>query len=134
GSYWRTFEQFIREHLLRLNLISEEDFNLFYITDSVDEAVEEILHFYRVFHSYRYVRGKMVIRLNREIGADAVEELNREFADLVAGGKIRLSRALREERDEKAIIGLPRLVFRVDRGRPGRIRQLINAVNRCDPK
>lgn len=133
GSYWRNFEQFIREHLLRLNLISEEDFNLFRITDSVDEAVNEILHFYRVFHSYRYVRDKMVIRLNREIGADAVELLNREFADLVAGGKIHLGRALREERDEKAIIDLPRLVFRVDRGRAGRIRELLNAVNRFDP-
>jgi len=133
GSYWKTFEQFIREHLFRLSLISEEDFNLFKVTDSVDEAVREVLHFYRVFHSYRYVRDKMVIRLKRNIQARALGRLNREFEDLLVSGKIRQRDALKEERNEKSIIGLPRLVFRVKRSRPGRIRQLINAINACDP-
>ena len=129
GSYWKTFEQFIREHLLRLKLISEEDFNLFMITDSVDAAVEEILHFYRVFHSYRYVRDKMVIRLNRNIDQEAVGHLNKDFADLIVSGKIRQREALKEERNEQAIIDLPRLVFRAKRSSPGRIRELINTIN-----
>lgn len=132
GSYWRTFEQFLREHLFRLKLISEEDFNLFKITDSVDEAVAEILHFYRVFHSYRHVRGKMVIRLHRKLSSSAVAQLNRDFADLIDGGKMRQREALREEHNEKAIIDLPRLVFRVHRKRPGRIRELIDAINTFD--
>ena len=132
GSYWRTFEQFLREHLLRLKLISEEDFNLFMITDSVDAAVEEILHFYRVFHSYRYVRDKMVIRLNRNIDQEAVGHLNKDFADLIVSGKIRQREALKEERNEQAIIDLPRLVFRAKRSSPGRIRELINTINSFD--
>ncbi len=132
GSYWRTYEQFIREHLFRLNLISEEDFNLFKITDSVDEAVAEILHFYRVFHSYRHVRDKMVIRLNRKIHPEAVEKLNRDFADLLVRGKIRQQGALKEESNEKSIADLPRLVFRANRSRPGRIRQFINEINSFD--
>lgn len=132
GSYWKTFEQFIREHLFRLKLISEEDFNLFKITDSVDEAVAEVLHFYRVFHSYRYVRDKMVIRLNRNIHSQAVDQLNLDFADLIVSGKIKQRAALKEESNERAIIELPRLVFRVERSRPGRIRELLDAINNCD--
>ncbi len=132
GSYWKTFEQFIREHLFRLGLISEEDFSLFKITDSVDEAVAEVLHFYRVFHSYRHVKGKMVIRLNRNIHEQALAQLNEDFADLLVGGKIKQCAALQEERNERSIIDLPRLVFRAKRSRPGRIRELINAINSCD--
>ncbi len=38
---------------------------LYRLTDSVDEAVAEILGFFRVYHSMRYVHGKLVLRLNR---------------------------------------------------------------------
>lgn len=132
GSYWKTFEQFIREHLFRLGLISEEDFNLFKITDSVDEAVAELLHFYRVFHSYRYVNGKMVIRLHRNIHPEAVAQLNIDFEDIIVEGGIRQQSALKEESNEESINDLPRLVFRVKRCCPGRIRALINAINDCE--
>ena len=68
GKYWKTWKQFIEEHLLRLGLISPEDFFLFKVTDDIDEAVAEITHFYSNFHSYRYVKDKMVFRL-RNIAA-----------------------------------------------------------------
>ena len=32
GSYWKTFARFLREHLLRLELISEEDLDFFTVT------------------------------------------------------------------------------------------------------
>ena len=39
--------------LLARKLISEEDLHLFKVTNSVEEAVAEIVNFYRVYHSMR---------------------------------------------------------------------------------
>ncbi|MCB1234963.1 MAG: TIGR00730 family Rossman fold protein, partial [Verrucomicrobiae bacterium] len=104
GSYWKTFQQFIKEHLLRLGLISPEDLHLFKVTDDIEEAVEEILTFYSVFHSYRFVRDLIVIRTHREIPPEVVAELNCDFYDIVKGkGEIQASKALPEEANEHAI-------------------------------
>ncbi|HEY2329072.1 MAG TPA: LOG family protein, partial [Verrucomicrobiae bacterium] len=53
GTYWKTWDKHIREHLLRDKLISPDDLNLYQITDSADEAVKVITRFYRNFHSTR---------------------------------------------------------------------------------
>jgi predicted Rossmann-fold nucleotide-binding protein len=54
----------VRKHLLKRGKIAEEDFNLFTVTDSITKAADEIAHFYKNYHSVRYVRDRMVIRLN----------------------------------------------------------------------
>lgn len=129
GTYWKFWAQFNREHLLRLRLISENDFSLYKVTDDVEEAVAEITRFYRVFHSYRYVGDKLVMRLTQPLSADEVARLGDEFADLVKSGAITQGDALEEESDEPELSGLPRLVFRHRRGDYGRLRQFIDAVN-----
>ncbi len=129
GTYWKTFDRFLRDHLLRLGLISPDDFSLIRITDSVDEAVEEIERFYTVFHSYRYVGRQVVIRLNWELDASVVDDINRSFVDLLRQGGFRQSGALPEEADEPEIAALPRLVFDDKRSRFGRLRQLIDFIN-----
>ena len=50
GAYWETWRRFLEDSLLKFGLISAEDFHLFRITSSVEEAVREIHGFYRVFH------------------------------------------------------------------------------------
>src|SRR6201999_3611175 len=40
STYWRTWDKHMREHLLRHNLISAPDLNLYYITESADDAVK----------------------------------------------------------------------------------------------
>jgi len=47
GTYWKAWNQFVEEHLYRLNLISKSDFSLYKVTDSVEEAVAEIVNFLR---------------------------------------------------------------------------------------
>jgi hypothetical protein len=49
---------------------------------------------------------------------------------VLAGGRFRLSAALPDERDEPELASLPRLVFRFDRRSLGRLRQLIDELNR----
>jgi predicted Rossmann-fold nucleotide-binding protein len=55
GTYWKIWKRYGEEHLLRRGLISPEDMGLFTVTDDIDEAVDEIKTFYRVYHSSRYV-------------------------------------------------------------------------------
>jgi uncharacterized protein (TIGR00730 family) len=129
GTYWKFWARFIREHLLRLNLISEHDFALYKVTDDVEEAVEEITRFYRVFHSYRYVGDKLVIRLLKPLAAGEPARLAAAFADLVKSGAMTQRGPLEEEGDEPEMNALPRLVFRHRRGAYGRLRQLIDAIN-----
>src|SRR4051794_21190437 len=66
GDYWVRWNHFVTEVLLPRRLISPADLALYKVTDSVDEAVKEILDFYRVYHSMRYVGGDLVLRLQRK--------------------------------------------------------------------
>ena len=134
GSYWKTYLQFLKEHLLRLGMISEEDLYFFKITDDVDVAVEEILHFYKNFHSYRHVRDQLVIRLNQALTDEAVAALNRSFPDLVAEGEFQQGKALPEERNEEEIVNLPRLIFTPKKRNYGRFRVLIDSINTLQTK
>src|SRR5580698_5479748 len=51
GSFWKTWDAYIRDHLLKAKLISPEDLSLYQITDDVEEAVSIIQRFYSNFHS-----------------------------------------------------------------------------------
>ena len=86
--YWQTWVSFFTEIMLRDKYISPDDLDLFTICESNEEAVETIASFYKVYHSLRYVRDTAVIRLNKEINQDQIEELNEAFADIVVEGKL----------------------------------------------
>src|SRR5580698_5081083 len=66
GAFWKTWDANVRELLLKAKLISPEDVNLYQVTDSTDAAVEIITRFYNNFHSTRFVKDLLVIRLKRE--------------------------------------------------------------------
>lgn len=134
GTHWKTWWHFLSEHLLRCGLISEDDFKLFKITQNVDEAVAEILQFYKNFRSYRWVKERMVIRLKHSLTASAVKNLNREFADVLKTGGIQRAAALPEERNEPDLKHAPRLVLTPHRRNYGRLRELINAINLAKTK
>ena len=129
GFYWETWRRFLDNDLLELGLISRSDFHLFTITHDVDRAVEEINHFYKIFHSYRWVRDDMVIRINQRLTPLALEKLNEEFHHLLSGGHIIQRNALPEEADDSAVADLPRLVLRPNKHEFAMLRLLINAIN-----
>ncbi|HEY5995702.1 MAG TPA: TIGR00730 family Rossman fold protein [Candidatus Deferrimicrobiaceae bacterium] len=129
GWYWRAFEQFVERDLKSEGWVSRDDTAVFRITDRVEEAVEEIESFYRVYHSMRYVGPDLVIRLKSDPGAAFVEGLDILFADILEEGVFRLSDPLPEESNEPELADLPRLVFRFNRRDFGRLRLLIDALN-----
>jgi uncharacterized protein (TIGR00730 family) len=129
GTYWKTWHRYVQEHLLRRRMISPEDLALYKVTDSIEEAVGEITRFYRVYHSIRYVRDLLVIRLTRTLSAEVVAVLAREFADIIAAGTIEPCQPFPVERDEPGTLHLPRLALRFDRRNFARLRMLIDALN-----
>jgi hypothetical protein len=91
--------------------------------------VAEILEFYRVYQSSRWVGQELVIRLSQKLSGKALSQLNQEFADVVRTGEIVQGTALRQEKNEPEIWNLPRLIFTPYRRSFGRFRQLIDAIN-----
>ncbi len=130
GDYWKEWSRYVKEALLGRRLISPTDLALYKVTDSAEEAVAEILQFYRVYHSMRYVRGRLVLRLQRPLGGTTLEHIRTEFADIVGAGTFEQTTALPEEANDPHVAQLPRLVFRFDRHSMGRLRMLIDVINR----
>ncbi|MGZ8439561.1 MAG: LOG family protein [Candidatus Deferrimicrobiaceae bacterium] len=130
GNYWRIWREFVEGHLLRRGLISPEDLSLFRVTDTVEEAVEEILGFYRNYHSMRYVGKELVIRISRLLPRHAQSRVRRDFSDILAAGSFRTGSSLPDEENEPHLAALPRLIFRFNRKHFGRLRMLIDFLNR----
>ncbi|MEK7298855.1 MAG: TIGR00730 family Rossman fold protein [Candidatus Margulisiibacteriota bacterium] len=86
STYWKSWNQFIRHELLDKNFISECDMEIFTITQSVDEAVAAITHFYSAYHSIRYLRDEAILRLNVAATEAMIDGLNRYFHDVLLDG------------------------------------------------
>src|SRR6266513_324961 len=88
GTYWLRWQRFIQEDMVANRLVSPEDLNLFRIVDSAEAAVAEIAGFYRNYHSCRFVKGQLVLRLQHLLTAEQVDRLNEQIAHLYPGGKL----------------------------------------------
>jgi hypothetical protein len=98
------------------------------MTDSPEEAVEEILRFYRVYHSERYVGGRLILRLNLKPDDSVLKDLSAEFDDLLEGPLEIVETSIAEKRDAD-VPDLPRIAVDFDRAKTGRLRQLIDRLN-----
>lgn len=126
GTYWKHWEEYIRKQLLKNGWISGEDRNFYYIAKSPKDAVAHIKKFYRTYHSSRYVKDTLVIRLQKTLTAGQIGALNLKYKSLVASGEIRMTAPLPEETDH---LGLPRIAFHHTHRDFGLIRALINDLN-----
>ncbi|HZU35746.1 MAG TPA: LOG family protein [Gemmataceae bacterium] len=129
-AYWKPWLDYVENVLLRRRLISPADMALFKVTDSVDEAVQEVLNFYRVYHSMRYVRRDLVLRLRHRLSEALMTRIRSEYTDILEGGTFEQTGALPAEANDTHLAELPRLVFHFDRQNLGRLRQLIDTINR----
>jgi uncharacterized protein (TIGR00730 family) len=129
GRYWTRWQDFVKEDLLGQGYISAQDLHLYKITDSADEAVREVVRFYRVYHSMRYVGKDLVIRLRSAIPRDLLGDIREEFNDILSDGTFEPCAMLPAEANEPTLKDLPRLKFRFNRHDHGRLRQLIDRIN-----
>ncbi len=129
GNFWQAWQDYVTNHLLARKLISEHDLALYKITDSVDDAVKVVSHFFSNYHSVRYSRDEIVLRLNRKPTDAQLKTIDEKFSDIKVKGDFRLSEPLSVERDEPALAHLHRLVFQFNRRDHGRLRMLIDFLN-----
>jgi uncharacterized protein (TIGR00730 family) len=132
GDYWKTWINFLHDHLLKEGLVSRDDFHLFSVTDDVNDAVKQIVGFYRNFHSFRWVGEQLVFRLQKPLTDQAIERLNKEFTDLFEKRPLVVTSPLKPEKNEPDTLHLPRLTCGPHRRNFGRLRQLIDGINAAE--
>ncbi|MGH9137875.1 MAG: TIGR00730 family Rossman fold protein [Acidimicrobiales bacterium] len=130
GTYWHGFLEFVSNEVIPGHYVDRDDLHLFLVTDSVDEATDELVTFVRNFHSIRWVGARLVIRMRQAPTAAELADINEAFADLCLDGAIELSDPLPAEVADADNLELPRLVLAADSSKGGRLRQLLDAVNR----
>ena len=128
STYWSSFERYLRGELLARGYIDEQDLSLYCCTQSVDDAVAEIERFYRVYHSQRFVRDRLVIRLNAMPTEESLGILQEEFRDLLRKPLQTVGPSPGEVADND-VPHLPRIALDLTRLRAGRMRQLIDRLN-----
>jgi uncharacterized protein (TIGR00730 family) len=133
GTYWQSWDRFVRDELASRGLIDADDHSLYFITDDVDAASAEIRGFYRNYHSIRYVGRTLVIRLQRAPTPEQLERLNGDFSDICVEGGIAVTDPLPAEVATDDSLDLARLRMNFDKHHHGRLRQLIDALNDLTP-
>jgi uncharacterized protein (TIGR00730 family) len=127
GTYWPQWRAYVAAELLRTGMIGPEDMYLFRITDDIEVAVQEVVQFYRVYHSMRYVGDELVLRIRRPLAAETVARLNDEYGSIVVSGAIEQGSALAAENGE--FPNLPRITLHFDRKSCGLLRRCIDLIN-----
>ena len=130
ASYWKSWRRFLEKELLRNGMVDPTDMDMITFTHDVEEAVEEVVGFYRNYHSLRFVGGELVIRMHRSLSEGGLARLNRDFRKIVRCGKIhQTANPLPEEENEPETFGLSRLVFDFNRRDYSLLRKMIDMIN-----
>lgn len=130
STYWKDWQHFLRQQLVRGKFIDPSDMKLFQIARTADEAVRHIDDFYKVYHSIRYAGAKTILRLNREISKKTLSRINKEFKDILIRGRIESSPPAEEEVKASEYIDLPRLSMDFDLRGYSRLYEMIRVINK----
>jgi uncharacterized protein (TIGR00730 family) len=127
--FWKGFCDFIDREVLSRNFISESDKVLYRVFHTPEDALNHIDLFYRNYHSMRFIKEKIAIRLKKAPSPDLMRQIHEKFKTLSLDGKFELTSALDEEGNEPELQGLTRLVFPCDRKDFAHLRRLIDFIN-----
>lgn len=127
---WERWSEYVEKTLLPKGLISPADLHLYRFTESVDEACAEIERFYRRYHSMRFEGDELLLRLSEPLSEDALEQLNDDFGDILVEGRIEETDRIPDSPFDPSLKCLPHLRLRFDRASYGRLRQMIDQINK----
>lgn len=130
SDYWEDWQRFVDRCLGGRGLISSQDTNLYCVTDSAEQAVQEIEGFYRNYQSERYVDGMLVLRVRRLPGEPDLRDLTHEFPDILDERGLRVVGPSPQEVAENDALDLGRIAVGFNQREYGRLRRLIDALNR----
>jgi len=130
SQYWKAWRHYVDQHLAKTGMIERDDLSLIHFTHDIEDAVNVITGFYRVYDSMRYVEDRLVLRLKKPLTQRVVDRLNLKFQSLLKSGSIRqVSKPFKEEENEPEKADLTRLVLHFNRHDFGRLREMIDAIN-----
>ena len=129
SEYWESLIGFITEKLSEGGFISNNDLSLLIRVNSIEQAVDEIVQFYRVYHSIRYVGDKTIIRLKKPLSSEDINSLNEKYSCILRSGEIEPSDALPAEQKDEAFLDLPRLVMDFNRHDFGIFHEMLRFLN-----
>lgn len=129
GQYWSSLLAFFENHLLAEGYILPSDLSLLQLTDSPEKAMQMIKTFYRNYHSSRWRQGQYQIRMNQLLTPSALERITHDFADICVQGSF-TQQAQPELADDTELQHLPRLSFALNARTQGRLRELLDEVNK----
>jgi uncharacterized protein (TIGR00730 family) len=127
--YWAGVDTFVREQLVARGLVAARDVDLYTITNSCEEAVEVIQHFYSNYHSLRFVGDELILRLRVPPTDDQLVELNRQFGHLASRGAIERAEPFKAEVRDDDHLDLARLAFTFGKRGYGDLVAMIRALN-----
>jgi len=130
--YWQPLIKFMKDVMLKKGFISKSDQALYEVFHDSGKALDYVSHFYRNYHSMRFVGDRISIRLKKSLTAPQLKKANQMFPTLTHLGKMVMSDSLEEESNEPELSSFPRLVFPFDRKDFGSLRSLIDFINDCD--
>jgi hypothetical protein len=129
SQYWNRWIDFVTGELAEGGFISRNDMGLIIHVNSVEKAIDEILQFYRVYHSIRYVGDKTVLRLNSILSNENIKELNKRYRGILRSGEIEPTGALPAEQKSGKFLDLPRLVMDFNRQDYGKLYEMLRFLN-----
>jgi uncharacterized protein (TIGR00730 family) len=129
GTYWQSLLDFLQGELEQQHYILPGDLHLMTVVHSAEEAAQEISRFYRNFHSSRWLREVFVIRMNHPLNDNALQILDKDFADLCLKPGFKQQPYCETETDEPELCHLMRLAFAFNGRDHGRLRDLVNFIN-----
>jgi uncharacterized protein (TIGR00730 family) len=133
GTFWPAFVRFLEEEVAPRGLIDDDDRDLFLVTDDVQVAVDQVRLFARNFHSLRWVDDVLIIRMYRGPSDEQLQKLQDDFGSIATDGRICRTDPLPAEVRSNDNLDLHRIALRYNGFAPGRLRRLIDALNRLEP-
>ncbi|MCR4291002.1 MAG: TIGR00730 family Rossman fold protein [Candidatus Scalindua sp.] len=133
SQYWNRLINFVTGELSERGFISRNDLSLLIRANSIEKVADEILQFYRVYHSIRYVGDKTVLRLNKTLSSEDINKLNNKYRHILRSGKIETSGSLPAEQKSEEFLDLPRLVMDFDRHNFGEFHEMLRFLNTLVP-
>ena len=128
-NYWETVHDFVGRQLVERGLVAATDTELYLVTDKCQEAVDEVIGFYRNYDSIRYVGHVIVMRLRQPPTDAQLATLNERFGSWCSPGGIVRATPFEPERKENDKLDLSRITFTLSNHSSGVLREVINTVN-----
>ncbi len=127
SDFWSSSLKTLKKNMEGGGFISPGDLSLFRHFQDTDKAVQEIVNFYKNYHSSRFFKDKYLLRVRKRLSDGELLKLNKDFKGMLAEGSFERLTDMSE--DDMKDPFLDRILFKFDRSSYSRLRQLIDYVN-----